>query len=132
MGVLHCRHPTGLHMGHFSLLLQLLCSSDITGTSSGRSCASAHRSAMAAVLLPSRTKHILFRVHQVRLLPEHLPLLGSIAVTSWITKLLSKLVFVKARACLHYSFVPADHALQCPRCRGQTEQPRSLRTMFNS
>ncbi len=32
---------------------------------------------------------------QVRLLPDRLPLVGSIKVTTWITSLLSKLVFVK-------------------------------------
>lgn len=32
---------------------------------------------------------------RVRLLPERLPVLGSISVTSWVTKFLSKLVFVK-------------------------------------
>jgi hypothetical protein len=32
---------------------------------------------------------------QVRLLPDHLPLLGSVAVMSWITKFLSKLIFIK-------------------------------------
>lgn len=37
---------------------------------------------------------------QVRLLPDHLPLIGSVAVMSWITKFLSKLIFIKVAACV--------------------------------
>jgi hypothetical protein len=43
---------------------------------------------------------LLLTMMQVRLLPDHLPLLGSVAVMSWITKFLSKLVFIKVIACV--------------------------------
>lgn len=38
----------------------------------------------------------------MRLLPDHLPLIGSVAVMSWITKFLSKLIFIKV--CQPFAF----------------------------
>ncbi len=159
--------PCGCAHEYFSLLLQLLWSSDIPGASLGRivqvltalpwllryclharsafakrcqhnqrSCAS--QCALQAALNP---KCATAQRHQ----HDHLicsctsgPAAAGAPATAGQHRrhLLDHQAAVQARlrqgACLlAYSFAPADHALRCPRCLGQTAT-RSLRTMFNS